>query len=370
MGDTIRREVKNSALKTPKNKLSVLSYPAESLVPCATETTEEGVAFVFDIRRLRESTAARAATAEEKYRFLANCARLETLFAEYDFSLDPENLMMDINLRPLVLSRDVQTESEGAFLPRYKALAGAILSAKYSYADYIEGGGDLYQKKEVLAEAAAQPSAESLGEYFFELYETEREKNRREKIAVRRGSLLAGRILIPVLALALALAGFFGYRAMVQDIPYRDSLIEAHALYLQENYLGVQRALEDIPAQRLDSGAMYVLARSYIITEGLSDEQKANVLAGLSYRSDPLLLEYWIELGRLRFETAVDIAERLGDDDLLLFAYMKWELSVRSSVHLTGAEKSELLKTLDEKIQQLIKSRENAASGAGTGAGG
>jgi uncharacterized membrane protein YukC len=77
----------------------------------------------------------------------------------------------------------------------------------------------------------------------------------------------------------------------------------------------------------------------------------------------PIIFDYWIHLGRLEFEQSVDIARRLGDDELLLFAYLKQEVFVRQNINLPGEERTALLAYLVNAIDTLNNARDEAAAG-------
>ena len=82
---------------------------------------------------------------------------------------------------------------------------------------------------------------------------------------------------------------------------------------------------------------------------------------GLTRLTDPIIFDYWILLGRLHFSEAVDIAQRLGDDELLLFAYLKQEVYVRSDISIPGEERMALLSYLERNIDRLNRARDEAA---------
>ena len=89
--------------------------------------------------------------------------------------------------------------------------------------------------------------------------------------------------------------------------------------------------------------------------------QRENILLGLAARTEPIIFDYWILLGRLEFSEAVEIAQRLGDDELLLFAYLKQEVHVRQDISIPGEERAALLSYLVSNIDRLNRERDEAA---------
>jgi len=72
------------------------------------------------------------------------------------------------------------------------------------------------------------------------------------------------------------------------------------------------------------------------------------------------IFDYWIHLGRLEFYEAIDIAQRFGDNELLLFAFLRQEAIVRADPHMPGSEKVTLLSYIESRITALQRDRDAA----------
>ena len=104
-----------------------------------------------------------------------------------------------------------------------------------------------------------------------------------------------------------------------------------------------------------------------VISESLNSEQKDNILTMLTMQTDDVYFDYWIDLGRLDFEKAIDDAQRSGDEQLQLLAYMKYKAFLETDTStLTGDEKAQKIDELKGKIDSLSKelgeAREDAAA--------
>lgn len=357
MENKLKRSVRNSKLKIDRDKREYLTYEANGLVPCTLEETEEEVVFVFDTRSLSPFEEVQKKTQQEKFRLLVNASGLYERFEEYEFSLSPSNLMVDINMNPKVLVRDLQIGDQEGFLPMYKALIGCVLAPKYQYKDYLEGGAGLFKKQGVLTAVEKLGSVEEVRDFLEEQYRQAELKFQNTKTIISKSKASRNKVLIPVLAVLLIACGAFAYKLFFIDTPFQEKLLEANSYYLQDNYMGVQQTLESIAVNQLPTDSKYILTRSYIITEGLTDEQKENNLVNITFKTDPILFDYWIYLGRLDFNQAIDVAQRLGDDDLLLFAYMKQQVVVKNDTALSGEEKSTKVEQLQERIDKLLQER-------------
>jgi type VII secretion protein EssB len=352
--------IQNSELKIAKHKRAFLTYPTPGLVSCTLDETDDMVTFIFDAENLTSGSKILNHSIIERYRFLYNCGELFKLSNEYDFSTSPDNLCFDINLRPYVLMRDICNENN--FLHRYKALLGCILQSRYNYEDYLKGGQDLYKKNKSLSHLAEMETVSDIQAQLMVYHQEESEKIKNTKMLVDKRSALISRLVIPALSIILAVVCFFGWQSIFQDGPYKDRVIAASNSYIAGNYLSVQHELDGLPLSTLTHEAKYILARSYVITESLTDEQKENALAGLSLRADAIFYDYWIYMGRLQFDEAIDIAQRLSEDELLLFAYLKYQVLVRNDTTISGEEKTALINDLDNKINTLRTIRDAAAS--------
>jgi len=405
MDKTLQFTVRNSDLKITKEKRAFLTYPADGLANCSLEELEDGISLTFETEGLGQSKEVRSKAKEQKLRFLINCADLEILYEEYDFSLSTDNLLVDINLRPQVLLRDVKNSRAGSgvgngaasginkasnngtgskvddgagndngntngagstniniqrFLPKYMALIGSFLLRKYDYEDFEKGGADLCKKDKLLLELSKLESTADIKLRLIKEYHKTVNKIEQTKHLVPKRNAIIARIAIPILTLSLIATGFFAGMALLFDIPYRNQVILANEAYIAGNPLDVQRALSEFPVQNLTHETKHILSRSYVATEPLSDAQRVNLLMGLTLITDTSIFDYWIHLGRLEFYEAIDIAQRFGDSELLLFAFLRQEAIVRADPHMPGSEKVALLSYIENRIDALQRNRENA----------
>jgi len=331
-------------------------------MPCTLDEAEDSINFVFNSNGLDTSDIVLRKPKWEKLRFLANCAGLISLDEEYDFSLSLENQLVDINLMPMVLMRDAKGPATESFLQRYKALAGSILLPKYKYEDYLKGGKDLYKKNKLLSELASQETIEEIKERLLKEYKRMMwEVNTTKKLVLKR-NVWVSYIAIPLLVFALLATAYLGGRMLFIDIPFRDSMISANIAYINRNPLSVQQILRPYSIENLSEETRYILARSYVSTEALTDIQRENILMTLTTMTNPMLFDYWINLGRLNFAEAVEIAQRLGDDEILLYAYLKQAEFVRVDLSLSGEERIALLAQLERNIDTLNQARDQAAN--------
>ena len=408
MNNTIQISVRNSELSTPKEKRIFLTYPAQGLAACSLEEMEDGVLFTFNIEGLDKSelVLSRTKDKEQQLRFLANCADLAKLHNEYKFSLSTDNIMTDINLRPWILLRDSQSVGSGgsggsvgynggississasnisnihntpntlndynapntpntpnnhekAFLSKYKSLIGSFLLPKYNYQDFEKGGEDLFKKNKLLQELSEMDNVLTIKSRLTKEYHNLVKETEQTRTHIPKQTLLATRIAIPLLSLSLLAATFFAITAFLNHIPYRNQVITANQAYIAGDPLEVQRALSGFDTNQLSHQTRHILSRAYVLTEPLSESQRTNIMMGLTPITDTTIFDYWIHLGRLEFYQAIDIAQRFGDNELLLFAYLRQEAAIRVDPNLTGAEMVAALNYLEGRINALQRDRD------------
>ena len=364
MDTKIKKSVRNSELAVPKNKRVFLTYPANGLITCELDESDDSVVFIFDTHGLQPAETVLKKPMWEQLRFLYNCAELLSLNAEYDFSLSMDNLMIDINYMPKILLRDAKKSDSADFIQRYKALIGSILLPRYKYDDFLCGGKGNFKKNKLLNELSLLETETDIKERLYTEYRQLMNELTETKKLVPKKNALISRIAIPMLIIALAAAIFFGGRMFFMDIPFRDNVIDANTAYINSDFLSVQNALRSYNVSDLSFETRFILSRSYVSTEALSDIQRENILLGLAQRTDPIIFDYWILLGRLYFNEAIEIAQRLGDDELLLFAYLKHEMYARQDMSMPGDERAALISYLENNIDRLNRARDEAAESA------
>ena len=360
METTLQKTVRNSEVAVSKDKREFLTYVKPGLVSCTLETTEDSIKFIFDTIYLTPANTILKKPKWEQLRFLANCAALENLSDEYDFSLSMDNLMIDMNLIPSILIRDAKKSENIDFRERYMALIASVLLPKHKYEDYINGGQSNYKKSKLLTELALLDTTEAMQDRLFEVYQQRIHEIETTQKLVLKKNVFASRIAIPALVILLAAVTFFGTRMWLFDIPFRDSVITANTAYIHGDFLRAQEALRNYDVHELSVDTRFFLSRAYVSTEALTEAQRENRLITLAQRTEPLIFDFWILLGRLRFAEAVDIAQRLGDNELLEFAYIKQEGFVRQDMSLSGEERTELLTYLVNHINRLGRERDEA----------
>ena len=139
--------------------------------------------------------------------------------------------------------------------------------------------------------------------------------------------------------------------------PFKEKMLQADTAFIKVDYSGVITELEGIAPASLPNTQKYELAYSYIQGLEFSSEQKKVILNNVTLKSDELYLTYWIQVGRNRFEEALDIAKRINDSDLILYALTQEIKQVREDGKLSGKDRESKLNTLESEYKKYWDSR-------------
>lgn len=317
----------------------------------------EEVELSYEISGKRSFSLIREERYEERLSALSDIAELYSSLSRLSFSLSPDNLYFDIRHRAYVLFRDLPEEEEESaeerFLKEYQALIGYSLQEKYSYEDFLQGGGDLLREHGFLREVEQAGSPGEIQDILETEYRRRTEEIRRYKILVDRRSEKRRRLgMLGSGILSFFLLLFFAYQLFYLR-PYEKAVDKAVYAYLQTDYVGVIDDLSGISLRRLKPYQRYILALSYVKSENLSEEQKGNILSALDIRGNPKLLEYWINYGRSKLSEAENLAMQMSEDQLLLYALLKERYLLELNEKISGEEKEKRLKELSDRISSL-----------------
>ena len=167
--------------------------------------------------------------------------------------------------------------------------------------------------------------------------------------------MVTGMLLFLILAAAVSAYTFYQHYSVI--VPQRAALAAQRA-YVESDYVSVIDSLREIEPDAMDIHEKYILAVSYIkgqAVDNFSNEAKDNILSRLNVRGDSAVMDYWIYLGRLETREAEDIALKLSDNQLLLYAYLQERDQVSRDSSLNGSDKAQRVQELDGEIDKLAE---------------
>lgn len=336
-----------------------LTHKREGFLECSMEEGKEDLHITYDITGMKKFTEIMKEKKQTKLLALIDIVKFLELRQHYEFSLDPENLFYDVHKKVFVMQRDVYPKGTDCdpdkFLEEYKALTGCVLHKKYTYHDYNDGGLDLLKKDKFLSVIYNCETPEEIHHALLKEYDRFLAENKAKKMEVTRKRFKRNTAILVINSVLLAAGIGAGAWFAVWVWPYSQAVNAAQNAWLESDYMSVTDALEPVAVSRMDIHQKYILAESTVRSESLTDEQKENILSAFSLTGDEKVFDYWIYIGRLEPEKAVDIALQMSDDQMLLYAYMKQKYMIEIDTGLQGEEKSTALNAIEEKINELAK---------------
>ena len=236
-------------------------------------------------------------------------------------------------------------------LASYKALMVSILVPKVDFELAVSGLDAV--KDKIAQDIIPLRTLEEINQYVSEKYYTLSKKSSIENILVNTKKWKGLLIATSVLAVVSAVLSFTTYQSMFKDGPLKSAVIMAQSNFMRKDFSETVESLKAYSVDSLPKEAKYILAASYVRLDSLSDKQKETVLNTITESSDDTILNYWIYLGRGKFEKALDVAQNIGDTQLILHAYTNLYESVRSNVNMNGSEKQKKLSEYEKKIKEL-----------------
>ena len=302
-------------------------------------------------------------TISERLRLALNVFKLEeALDLPITFLLHPENLFITKDAQAKIAYRGIpdlmvpQAISPEDFLRQAKCFT-VTLFTDLDFMDLYNGSLELETLPDFLndlCQANDIASAVSILEkYYAEKYSKEQadlvlvpsRKHRVFKLATIWLSASVVLLAIPLI-----------YLIFVQN-PFKEKMLQADTAFIKVDYSGVITELEGVAPSNLPNTQKYDLAYSYIQGLEFSDDQKKVILNNVTLKSDELYLTYWIQIGRNRFEEALDIAKRINDSDLIIYALTQEIKQVREDDKLSGKDRESKLNTLESEYKKYWDNR-------------
>ncbi|MGG3571301.1 type VII secretion protein EssB [Bacillus gobiensis] len=268
----------------------------------------------------------------------------------------PENIVFDHSLTPAFLHYGV-TESippyetdHNRLMNEMKALIALSVDEKYPFHDYLKYYETL-KLSETAKEILSKKNETELLEYIKEkIEEIEAEEKLLLHIPKKKWSMqkYIGIGLIVLLVPAL----IYSFYSLFFAIPRQEAYVESNRLFLNNQYSEVINELSKYDERSMPQGVQYQLARSYIVTASLTEEQRGNIENTLTLQADPQYFMYWINIGRGKNKEAIDIARMLEDRDLIAYGLINYQKEIMASSELDSQEKEQQVKQIEGELQE------------------
>ncbi len=362
MDNVISETIKKSSLNAKDiYDYKKLQLPKRHFIDMRIDKKEEDIIFYYDCSNLLKVSNIKKEDLLTKLRFLISVSELEELVYEYEFSLEPENLYYSKDDQIKIKTRDIKIDKgNNHFLNQYKALIGYIWQDKYKYEDYLKGGMQLLKKEKFLENILETNSIEEIANVLNNKFKEVKLNKQENKIMVDKKKYRNNKLLLIVTIAMLLIFGVYISYIHIKVLPLERATAKSSEAYIEQNYIEVIDTLENIKIKDMDKIQKFILASSYIRSENLSEEQRDNIFKNVSVNSNEAILDYWIHLGRNELDDSVNIAMKLSDDELLLYAYMKQLDQLERDTNIGGDEKNSKIKEIQQDMDSILEKYDNS----------
>lgn len=352
--------VKLSELNAKRDsEINKLTYGNTYLIPCKAKLEGEEVKFTYDLNELQPFSEIKNRRAVEKLRFLINVSGVLEIEEEYLFKLETDNIYYDYNYIPKIKDRDIRLETDiidyKDLVLQYKSLIADVFNKKYSYNDFYNGGIDLIKKNKKIEKYLDLKSIEEIKNELLEDLKIQEKEDKEKYIEIKlRNHKIRKYSIWAMSVIILGLTVYTVYSAVFL-VPFEQKVIKANSYYMKQNYEGVIKCFENTRGLKLDKESKSKLAYSYVMSQNLAENKKKNIIATINDKSDENILDYWIAIGKSKYDNAIDSAKKVQDDELLLYALLNKQKYIQDNNKMSGEEKQKAQEGLQSQIEKLTK---------------
>lgn len=334
-------------------------YKNEYLVDAEINIIDEDVEIEYDLKKLDFGSNILKNNFLNKLKFLINCSKLQELEKEYSIDLDLKNIYYDFNYQAKLLDRNFLNEDletiHQDFLKKYKCLIGQVINPKHSYKDYYEGGQDLFENNKITKVILELNSVEGVVEKLINCYESENQYISQNKVTVSKKNHKIYKITAIVSSVIMVVSITYSSILSFNMLPTNKKYLEASNAFISQKYQKTIETLSETEYENMPKETKYILAVSYIYSEAFNIEQKNVILSNITPQTDSKFYDYWISIGRLNYDQAIDTAKQLGDDEYLAYAYLKQLNDLKNNTKISGEEKQSKINTVNSDLEKVME---------------
>ncbi|WP_339145563.1 MULTISPECIES: type VII secretion protein EssB [unclassified Sutcliffiella] len=361
-GETVKLVFQKERIKLEEaDEISMLQNVHPTIMRKIQETEDE-LTIIYHISPAFASFA-QLKRKEEKSRWIFASQLIKSVkdhsLSRLHLLVCPENLVVDESLTPYFLHYGVMES-----LPPYekddeklwketKAVIATAIDSKYTFKEYLK----LSQTLELSSIAKSIMNAKNEDELLDIIRKGIKKLEDKEKQLIhlpkrkwkitRYATVGLSVLLIPTLILVV-------YSFLFAQ-PKQAAFVQSSEHFLKNEYSQVVTTLNAYDAKDMPRVVQYKLATSYIINESLNEDQKDTLQNRITLQSDRNYYLYWIHIGRGEAEQALDIARSLEDSEIILYALLKYKEQVRAQQDLSGEEKQNQLKEIQDEIDEYAE---------------
>lgn len=302
----------------------------------------------------------------EQLHVLKNVGTLyASFFKGYTHVLHPHNLYVDDNNIPYLLYRgyvDVMTplvQTETDLVRQYQALVFSFFDTKYDFEELYNGALELAKKTSFLEKIYTAQTVKEIQNIIEDAYHVEKQRYENTHISVlKKRYRISRKIAVLATVIAFAMAIPLGWVMLVKR-PFDDKMAMASSAYAAGRYGDVVSTLAKESEDALPMAQKFMLAKSYLERESISEKNKTSAKRSLTFDSDVRIFQFWISLGREDYRRALDIAKSINIDVYGYIAVLKGIEIIKKSTG-SGVQKEKDLKVYQEELKKYEEKLKSA----------
>lgn len=275
----------------------------------------------------------------------------------YTHILHPKNLYIDDNKLPYVLYRgytgvcEPTIQDEGDLVRQYQALVFSLFSKKYNFEELYNGALELVKKTPFLERVYSAQTMQEVEKIIDDLYHKEKTKYENTHISMLKNRYRICKTFgISITVLTMLISSLLIWSLGIKK-PFDDKMTMASSHYGAQRYSDVIQTLLKERFESLPQTQKYILARSYLEVEPMSEQNKTSVKMMLTYESDIRAFQFWIALGRDNYQLAFDVSKSMNID---IYGYIASFKAIEIIKKGTDSEvkKEKVLKVYEEEMKK------------------
>ncbi|KMJ58372.1 membrane protein [Bacillus sp. LL01] len=361
-GETVKLVFQKERIKLEEAKEILMLQEVNHSIHKKIQETEDELTIIYHIPPAFSSFS-QMKRKEEKSRWIFASQLIKSVkyhsLSRLHLLVCPENMVMDESLTPYFLHYGVMES-----LPPYekdqeklwqetKAVIATAIDRKFTFQEYLKLSQTLELSKIAKSIMNAKDEEELLAIIRKGIKRLEEKEKQIIHLPQKKWKLTKfasiGLLILFIPTVVLAV-----YSLLFAQ-PKQAAFIQSSEYFLKNEYSQVVNTLSGYEPANMPRVVQYKLATSYIINESLNEDQKDTLQNRITLQSDRQYYLYWIHIGRGEAEQALDIARSLEDSEIILYALLKYKEQIRAQNDLTGEEKQNQLKEIQDEIDEYAQ---------------
>lgn len=351
---------KSEATLKNEKEINLLKESQRGFLPVEIKIEEDSFDFMFQPAKTMLSFSEVAEKSQaDKIRAASNFAAFsDYIGSQYTFFLDPENVLFDQNLLPVIAYRGLKNGlppaelTEEGFLRQFKSIVIALFSKKQTFESLYNGNLERAKETPFIKTIARSKSVAEIVTYLEDQYQSTLVADQKNmRIVSKKRYMLYKQLTIwfsvVMLLLLIPLIYLVGF-----SMPHQTKLLQADTAFLKNDYEKVIQILQPIETSKIDATQKYELAYAYVQGKDLTEKQKAFIMKNISLKSADSYLTYWIENGRGNLGEALDQGKKLEDPDLILYGLQQKMEQVKNNPKLSGTKREKMLTSYQDQYDK------------------